>query len=351
MERNAKNKKIPEERKEKVNWNSPEQVLWAFDAVANIKLESTGKEVLPEVDHPMAVALIEYRKALDVYKRFRETPVFNGRVYARWNQLKAKTGRMSCEKPPLQGIPKPLRRAFVAPDGYKLVVSDLSQIEIRVLAVLCGDENLREDLAAGRDVHRRAAASVFGKDYDDVTDDERKLAKGLVFGTLYGMGLKGFTARVNAWTGKKYTQKQVDKNFRKPLFAPYPKVQRWMDKTLSDYEDSQRVAYTRLGRRRLQLASGPEALNTPVQAGAWDVMKAIAAAAYEGREDAWKIVGLVHDEILLEVPDNQVERATGWLDGIMRTVGEETTNIGVPASNRVMVEAGTKACDSWAEKE
>ncbi len=167
---------------------------------------------------------------------------------------------MSCEKPPLQGIPDPLRRAFVAPKGHKLVVSDLSQIEIRVLAALCGDENLIADLEAGRDVHRQAAASVFGKHPNEVTDKERKLCKGLVFGTLYGMGLKGFTARVNAWTGEIHSEEQVDRDFRQPLFAPYPKVQKWMAKTLQEYENGKTVTYTRMGRRRLQLSSGPEAL-------------------------------------------------------------------------------------------
>src|SRR5215203_4727881 len=269
----------------RVAWNSPDQILWAFEAVAGLKLEGTDKETLPAVDHPMAVALLEYRQALDVYKRFRETKVVDGRVYAKWNQLKAKTGRMSCEKPPLQGIPKPLRRAFVAPDGHALVVSDLSQIEIRVLAALCGDERLLSDLAAGRDMHRTAAASVFGKDYEAVTDAERKLCKGLVFGTLYSVGLNGFTARVNAWTGKKYSPDEVDRRFRKPLFAAYPKVQKWMDRTLKAHEDGKTVAYTPLGRRRLQVSSGPEALNTPIQAGALDVMKAIACAAYERRSE------------------------------------------------------------------
>jgi DNA polymerase I-like protein with 3'-5' exonuclease and polymerase domains len=352
--RNAKNKDIPETRKGKVNWDSPEQVRWAFKTVAKLDLENTSKDTLPNVDHPMAVALLEYRKALDVYKRFRDTLVTNGRVYAKWNQLKAKTGRMSCEKPPLQGIPKPLRRAFVAPKGYKLVVSDLSQIEIRVLTVLCGDENLKMDLEAGRDIHRTAAASIFGKDYDDVTADERKLAKGLVFGSMYGLGLAGFTARVNAWTGKKHTPKQVDKKFRQPLFAAYPKVQEWMDRTLSDYERGKTVTYTKLGRRRMQVSSGPEALNTPVQAGALDVMKAIAATVYERRHELKcdvEIVGLVHDEILLVVPEEKASRVHDWLDGIMRSVGEEATNLGVPKEARVPVEASTAICDSWAEKD
>jgi DNA polymerase-1 len=350
VRRNTKSKTVPEERNEKVNWNSPEQALWAFREVAGVDIKNTNKETLPEVVHPMAVALMDYRKALDVYKRFRETKVVDGRVYAKWNQLKARTGRMSCEKPPLQGIPDPLRRAFVAPPAKKLIISDLSQIEIRVLATLCGDEQLRADLEAGIDVHQRVAASVFGKDLGAVDPSERKLAKALVFGTLYGMGVAGFTARVNAMTGKNYTQTYVQKKFRKPLFDPYPKVQEWMDRVAAKFDSGTQVSYTRLGRRRLQVPDVPAALNTPIQAGATDVMKAIAAEAYETREPTWEIVGIVHDELLVLVPEADAEEARGWLDEKMVTVGEGAVNLGVPDELAVPVRAGTEVCDTWAEK-
>jgi DNA polymerase I len=351
VNRNTKSKRVPEGRNEKVNWNSPDQVLWVFKDVAGITLKSTSKEVLPEVDHPIVTALLEYRRVLDVSKRFRETKVVDGRVYAKWNQLKARTGRMSCEKPPLQGIPDPLRRAFVAPEGHKLIVSDLSQIEIRVLATICGDENLREDLTAGRDVHRRVAASIFGKSYTEVTDKERKMAKSLVFGTLYGMGLSGFTARVNAMTGKHYTKDEVERDFREPLFAPYPKVKTWMDKAAAEYETGNKVSYTRLGRRRLQVPDVPAALNTPIQAGATDVMKAIAIEAYETKQDAWEIVGLVHDEVLVLVPEPDAHQAKEWLHNTMVNRGGEIVNQGVPEDQRVTVDAGTQICDSWSEKD
>jgi DNA polymerase I len=202
-------------------------------------------------------------------------------------------------------------------------------------------------------VHRRAAASVFSKPYDEVSSDERKLCKGLVFGTLYGMGRAGFTARVNAWTGKKYSPDEVDSRFREPLFSSYPRVQKWMKATLDAYENGKKVAYTPLGRRRLQLSSGPEALNTPIQSGALDVMKAIACAAYERRPEEYpvEIVGLVHDEILLVVAEEHAEAAAEWLDGIMRTVGYESANLGLPESRAVPIGADTKACKTRAEKE
>jgi DNA polymerase I-like protein with 3'-5' exonuclease and polymerase domains len=350
QKKNTKNKKVAEERHQKVNWDSPQQVMWVFKEVAGLDLPNTKADTLVQVDHPIAVALLEYRKALDVYKRFRDTKVVDGRVYAKWNQLKARTGRMSCAEPPLQGIPDPLKRAFVASKDKKLIVSDLSQIEVRVLATLSGDENLREDLSAGRDVHRRVAANVFGKGYDEVSNKERKMCKALVFGTLYGMGLNEFHARVNAMTGKRYSKEWVNKKFKQPLFAPYPKVQEWLDRVAADFEGGKNVSYTRLGRRRLQVPDVPAAFNTPIQAGATDVMKAIAVEAYEHRHPSWEIVGIVHDEILLLVSEADALEAKNWLHAIMVGKGGEVVNQGVPEPQHVKVDAGTEICDTWAEK-
>jgi DNA polymerase-1 len=345
-----------EGRRDKVNWASTKQALWAFQEVAGLThLKATNKDVLGEIDHPMAAALVDYRHVRDVYQRFRATPIVEGRVYGDWDQLKAKTGRMSCSEPPLQGIPDALRRAFVAPRGKRLVISDLSQIEIRVLATICGDAALIADLEAGVDVHRRVAASIFSKDIEEVTPEERRLCKRLVFGTLYGSGLARFTATVNWFTGKTYSAEEVERLFRKPLFDSYPGVQEWMEKIARDYDDRasdrKTVSYTNLGRRRLQVSTVPQALNTPVQAGALDVMKAIAVGVREGKRPSWKLVGLVHDEVLIEVPHGEAKTAERWLQETMVRVGQETANRGVSEDKKVEVGAETKVCRSWDEKE
>jgi DNA polymerase-1 len=357
VESNTKNKNVSEERNSLVNWNSPAQTLWVFKDLLGVEeidgkpLKSTGKEVLPKINHPAAAALLEYRRVLDIYKRFRATELVDGRVYGDWSQLKARTGRMACSQPPLQGIPDPLRRAFVAPPGYRLVVSDLSQIEVRVLAVICKDENLRADLNGDVDVHRRMAANVFGKPVSEVSDKERRMVKQLVFGSWYGMGLAGFTARVNAMTGRLYTHQEVQDKFRGPLFDPYPKVQAWMDQVGRDFKKNKHVSYTLLGRRRLQVPDVPAALNTPIQAGACDVMKAIATHAYSTRKSSWKIIGLVHDEILLEVPQEEAEEARAWIKETMVRVGSETLNHTVKEALRVPVDASSAVCETWADKE
>ena len=147
---NAKNKNTPIERVHRVNWNSTAQVLWAFQT-AGLKLRSTDKQTRAKHEgHPMVDALSALRDGGDIARRFKETEVADGRVHATWKQVEAATGRMSREKPPLQGISKPLRRAFVAPAGHDLVISDLSQIEVRVLCAISGDDNLRQEFIAGR---------------------------------------------------------------------------------------------------------------------------------------------------------------------------------------------------------
>jgi DNA polymerase-1 len=352
VERNTKNKNIPEGRKSLFNWASPEQALWAFKG-AGLDLTSTNKSVLAEVDHPLAEALRTLRKAGDVAKRFRDTKVENGRVHAQWKQVEADTGRMGCAKPPLQGIPKPLRRAFVAPAGHKLIVSDLSQIEIRVLGALCGDENLHQEFISGLDVHQAVAANVLGIPFDDVTKQQRSLAKRLVFGLLYGQGLKGFAQKAREVFKKNYTEAEVEEKFWKPFFEAYPGVARCRENAIARFDRGRRDSYTKMGRRRLNLENSRQALNTPIQGGAADVMKAIAVAVYERRLEVpgLEIVGLVHDEILATVPEEHAVAAAALVHEVMKEVGEEVTNIGVDEDQRVPVEAETQVCDCWAEKE
>jgi len=340
-------------REDKVNWDSPNQVKWALES-AGLKLESTNKQVLAEYEeHPMVATLLAMRKVGDVAKRFRNTKVEAGRAHATWKQVEADTGRMACQKPPLQGVPKPLKRAFAAPEGHKLIVSDLSQIEVRVLAALSGDENLRQEFLSGQDVHRAVAANVLGIPRAEVTSDQRKLAKALVFGLLYGQGLKGFADKAREVFRKEYSLKEVERKFWKPFFESYPGVAVWRDRMTKRFESGRTDSYTALGRRRLQLDRGTQALNTPIQGGAADVMKAIAVGVYERKAEVpgLEIVGLVHDEILATVPEKHAEDAARLIDEVMRKTGGAIVNIGVPEGREVPVEAETKACNTWAEKE
>jgi DNA polymerase I-like protein with 3'-5' exonuclease and polymerase domains len=353
VEANTKNTNVPEERNELVNWKSHPQALWALKS-AGLDVASTAKKVLAEYEgNPLADALGALRKVGDVATRFRETKVENGRAHAKWKQLEAATGRMACEKPPLQGIPQALKRAFVAPAGHKLIVSDLSQIEVRVLAALSGDEKLRQEFIEGRDIHKAVAANVLGIPREAVTPEQRRLAKALVFGLLYGQGLKGFADKAREVFKKDYSEREVEKRFWQPFFDAYPGVKRWREDAINRFKRGRRDSYTTLGRRRLGLTSDRQALNAPIQGGAADVMKAIAVAVYERRLEVpgLEIVGLVHDEILATVPEEHAQAAHDLVDETMKEVGAEIVNIGVPEGKHVPVKAGTKMCTSWDEEE
>jgi DNA polymerase-1 len=215
----------------------------------------------------MVDALSALRDGGDIARQFKETEVADGRVHATWKQVEAATGRMACENPPLQGISRPLRRAFGAPEGHALVVSDLSQIEVRVLCAISGDDNLRQEFIAGADVHTAVAANVLGVTRDEVTPEQRKLAKSLVFGLLYGQGLKGFAAKAREVFKKDYTEKDVERLFWKPFFEAYPGVARWRQEAINRFKRGRRDSYTTLGRRRLELTSDRQALNAPIQGG------------------------------------------------------------------------------------
>jgi DNA polymerase-1 len=149
------------------------------------------------------------------------------------------------------------------------------------------------------------------------------------------------------------TEDEVRLKFWDPFFELYPDVARWRQNTITRFNRGARVSYTALGRRRLNLQTNRQALNSPIQGTAADVLKAIVVALYERREEVpgLEIVGLVHDEALCTIPEEHAAAAAALVDEVMKEVGEEVTNIGVDEAKRVPVEAETQVCNSWAEKE
>ena len=197
------------------------------------------------------------------------------------------------------------------------------------------------------------AANVLGVTREEVTPGQRKLAKSLVFGLLYGQGLKGFAAKAREVFKKDYTEKDVERLFWKPFFEAYPGVARWRQEAINRFKRGRRDSYTTLGRRRLGLTSDRQALNAPIQGGAADVMKAIAVAVYERRLEVpgLEIVGLIHDVILATVPEEHAAAAAALVHELMKEVGEEVTNMCVEEDKRVPVDAETNVCDCWAQKD
>lgn len=362
-ERNEKNKNgVPRDRVEKVNWRSSDQVGWAFKlhGIALPKTQKGGvamsKDVMKGIDHSLARHMERLNKIKNVPSTFGKALTeryADGRIYASWKQCEADTGRMSCANPPLQGLPSEgeLRKAVVAPEGYRLVVSDLSQIEIRVLAVLAGDETLMRAFEGGADIHRSVAATVLGKKQEEVTDEERKIAKSIVFGQMYGQGVEGLRSAIQNRLGREFSNPEAQEYWNR-FFDAYPSVKRWREKEGMMFDAGYRYTRTLKGRRRLDVDTKTKRWNTPIQGLAADTLKAIAVAVYERREEipGLEMVGLVHDEVLLLVPEEHADEAAEWLTEIMEGVGDSVVNGGTAPEKRVPIEADTKTCGSWGDK-
>lgn len=362
-ERNEKNKNgVPRERIDKVNWRSSDQVGWAFE-LNDITLPKTAKggvtmskDVMKGIDHPLARCVARLNKIKNVPSTFGKAlkeRYADGRIYASWKQCEADTGRMSCANPPLQGMlaEGELRQAVVAPEGCKLVVSDLSQIEVRILAALSEEATLIGAFEGGADIHRRVASTILGKEEEDVTEEERKIAKSIVFGQMYGQGVEGLRSTIQNRLGREFSATEAQEYWDK-FFDAYLGVKRWREKESRAFDIGYRCTRTLKGRQRLDVDTKTKRWNTPIQGLAADALKAIAVSVYERREEiaGLEMVGLVHDEVILLVPEEQAARAALWLTEIMQDVGDAVVNGDAPPARRVPIEADTKVCSSWGEK-
>jgi len=255
-----------------------------------------------------------------------------GRVHTTYGQAIAITGRLASSDPNLQNIPvrtaegRRIREAFIAPPGSRIVSADYSQIELRIMAHICGDAGLVAAFERGDDVHRATAAEVFGVAPDAVTDDQRRTAKVINFGLMYGMSSFGLAA--NLGISKDAAKLYIDR-----YFARYPGVARYMEST--------RVSARQLGYvqtvfgRRLWLAdingpNGPRrqaaeraAINAPMQGTAADLIKLamIAADRWLARERlSTRLVMQVHDELVFEVPAGEIDPVRAAIPALMTGV-------------------------------
>jgi DNA polymerase-1 len=295
------------------NWSSPEQVKAAF-AATGVPLDSTDDDALAAVRHPLAGLLREYRSASKLAStygpKWAAGACRGGRLFAGWRQIGADPGRMACASPNLQNLPTGprYRGCFTAPPGRLLVKADYSQIELRIAAKLTGDRALLEAYRTGADLHTLTARGVLGA--AEVTKGDRKLAKALNFGLLYGMGAKGFRVYARTQYGLDLTEGQASR-YREAFFAAYPGLRRWHRSVPAAPVDTR----TLTGRRRQGVGRFTEKLNTPVQGTGADGLKAALALLWERRGDcpgAFPVLA-VHDEIVVECDQGQAEQAAGWL--------------------------------------
>jgi DNA polymerase-1 len=256
----------------------------------------------------------------------------DGRVRGRFNQMGAATGRLSQEQPNLQNIPvrseegRTIRRAFVAAPGHSFLVADYSQIELRILAHLSGDPGLVEAFEGDLDVHTATAARVAGVAPEAITPDQRRRAKMVNFGLLYGMEAFGLAQRLEI--DRDEAQAHID-----AYFDQFPEVRDFMDGMVDDARASGYTT-TLLGRRRYlpELTSSNfrdrqmgerMALNAPIQGSAADIIKkamvVLDAALDEGERSAGMLLQ-IHDELVLEVPDDELDEIASLTSSIMENI-------------------------------
>jgi DNA polymerase-1 len=287
---------------------------------------STDADVLEALSdqHELPKRLLEFRELdklkgtyIDALPRYVNPAT--GRIHTRFDQAVAATGRLSSSDPNLQNIPvrtpmgRAIRAAFIAPPGHVILSADYSQIELRVLAHLSQDVELVDAFATGGDVHARTAALIFDKERAEVTSDERRAAKTINFGVIYGMGESALAKQLGI-------PREQAARFIAAYFARYAGVARFMEKVVDAARNGEAVR-TLLGRRRFlpNLHSANRALrfeaeriarNTPIQGTAADILK--LAMIDLGRADAVpgaRMVLTVHDELVFEVPEADAEQA------------------------------------------
>lgn len=320
---------------------------------------STAENVLADLaeqDFELPKVIMQYRslsklKSTYTDKLPEQINPRTGRIHTSYHQAVAATGRLSSSDPNLQNIPirtaegRRIRQAFVAPKGYKLLAADYSQIELRIMAHLAKDEGLLDAFRHDRDVHRATAAEVFGVELDQVSNDQRRSAKAINFGLIYGMSAFGLAKQIGV--DRKQSQAYIDR-----YFARYPGVLAYMERT-REQAAAQGFVETLFGRRlylpeihskNQAMRKGAErtAINAPMQGTAADIMKramvAVDAWLQESGLDA-RVILQVHDELVLEVREDLVDTVRDAIRPLMSGAAE----LDVP----LVVEVGVG--DNWDE--
>ena len=320
---------------EKFNLGSPKQLQVLFFEKLGYPITkktpkgapSTAEEVLVELalDFPLPKVILEHRSLSKLKSTYTDKlPLMvnakTGRVHTSYHQANAATGRLSSSEPNLQNIPirteegRRIRQAFIAPDGRKILAADYSQIELRIMAHLSQDAGLLKAFAEGKDIHRATAAEVFGTDFDEVTTEQRRRAKAVNFGLIYGMSAFGLARQLDI--PRHEAQTYID-----TYFARYPGVLRYMEETRAGAADlgyvstlfGRRLYLPEIRDRNAMRRQGAEraAINAPMQGTAADIIKKamINIAQWIKTETQGEITMImqVHDELVFEVDADKAE--------------------------------------------
>ncbi|MGK0499781.1 MAG: DNA polymerase-1 [Oceanicoccus sp.] len=319
---------------------------------------STAEEVLAELalDYPLPKLLMEYRGLSKLKSTYTDKlpemiSPSTGRIHTSYHQAVTATGRLSSSDPNLQNIPirtsegRRVRQAFIAAPGNKIVAADYSQIELRIMAHLSQDQGLLTAFAEGKDIHQATAAEVFGLSLGEVSTEQRRRAKAINFGLIYGMSAFGLAKQINV--GRHEAQEYID-----TYFARYPGVRNYMDNTRADAAEKGYVE-TLFGRRlylpEINASNGMRrqaaertAINAPMQGTAADIIKRamvnVQGWLQQSGSDA-RMIMQVHDELVLEVAAPEVDEVSNKLAELMSAAA----SLDVP----LLVEVGSG--DNWGE--
>ena len=320
---------------------------------------STAEEVLQELadeGYELPQIIMQYRglsklKSTYTDKLPLQVNKSSGRVHTSYHQAVTATGRLSSSDPNLQNIPirsengRRIREAFVASDGYVLLAADYSQIELRIMAHLSGDKSLLNAFANGEDIHRHTASEIFGVALEEVTSDQRRSAKAINFGLIYGMSAHGLSRQLGI-------ERHQAADYMNVYFERYPGVRQYMDNTRQQAKD-QGYVETIFGRRlylpeinssngmRRQYAERT-AINAPMQGSAADIIKRAMIDIHTWLSNAdtgIKMIMQVHDELVFEVPKDQLDMAKNTIEDFMIKAAEL----------KVPLEVGIGVGDNWEQ--
>ena len=302
---------------------------------------STDEEVLEKLaeDHPLPKRMLEHRSLAKLKGTYTDKlPLMvnpdTGRVHTHYAQAVAVTGRLASNDPNLQNIPirtaegRRVREAFIAPPGHKIVSADYSQIELRLMAHISGDEGMLSAFAAGEDIHRATAAEVFAVPLAEVGPEQRRYAKTINFGLIYGMGAFGLAQSLGI-------EQKAARDYIDRYFARFAGVRRWMEETKARAAELGYVE-TLFGRRivlqDIKGGNGPrrsaaerQAINAPMQGTAADLIKLAMIAvqqALDAQQRVTRMVMQVHDELVFEVPEAELAWVKEAVPRLMAGVAE-----------------------------
>ena len=357
-------KEIYEAAGEEFNINSPKQlgvILFEKLGMPNGKKTKSGYSTAADVleklapDYPVVSKILEYRQLSKLKSTYADglTQYISedGRIHGTFNQTITATGRISSTEPNLQNIPirmemgKAIRKVFVPKNGFVFLDADYSQIELRILAHMSGDEKLIEAYNSSADIHRATAAQVFGVPLDEVTDEQRRNAKAVNFGIIYGMSSFGLSQDLSI-------SRKEAKEYIERYFASYPTIKTFIDGLVSDAKEKG-YSLTMYNRRReipeikssnfMQRSFGERvAMNAPIQGTAADIIKLAMINVYNALKEhnlRSRLILQVHDELLVETAEDEVETVKQiMLDGMKNAV-----------SLKVPLEVDLKEGKDWLE--